>query len=371
MAKTDWVALVRELGSQLAARAAEHDAQDAFVAENYALLAKHRVFSAGVPAELGGGGASHGELCALLRELAHHCASTALAFSMHTHVCATMVWRFKHADNFVEPLLRRVAAEELVLVSSGGSDWVEGSGKAERVDGGYRINARKVFASGSPCGKLLITMAVYDDPQAGPQVLHFPMPIGEGVKSLDTWHTLGMRGTGSHDLLIENVFVPDSAIGLRRPAGKWHRFWDVITPVVWPLIMSVYVGVAEAARAIALEQARRRREDVLTQMTVGEMDTQLAAAQLALDGMIRLGADYAFEPDAARSNQVFMYKTTAARASIAAVEKAMEVSGGAGFFRKLGLERLFRDIQGVRYHPWQEKKQYIFSGRIALGLEPV
>ena len=117
--RTDWIAVVRELGPRFAARAATHDADDSFVADNYAELREHRVFSAGVPAELGGGGASYRELCDLLRELAHSCSSTALALSMHTHTLATAVWRWRHADAPVEPFLRRVAAEELILVTSG------------------------------------------------------------------------------------------------------------------------------------------------------------------------------------------------------------------------------------------------------------
>ena len=73
-------------------------------------------------------------------------------------------------------------------LSSGGSDWLQGSGTATRVDGGYRINARKIFASGAPAGDLLMTSAVYQDPQAGPSVLHFAVPMrAEGVKILDTW----------------------------------------------------------------------------------------------------------------------------------------------------------------------------------------
>jgi alkylation response protein AidB-like acyl-CoA dehydrogenase len=121
--QTDWVAVARQLGPAFAARAAAHDASDSFVADNYAELKQHKVFSAGVPAELGGGGASHAELCAMLRELAHACGSTALALSMHTHLLAATVWRWRQGQP-VEPLLKRIAAEETVLISSGGSDWL-------------------------------------------------------------------------------------------------------------------------------------------------------------------------------------------------------------------------------------------------------
>jgi alkylation response protein AidB-like acyl-CoA dehydrogenase len=371
MAKTDWVEVARKLVPELAERAVAHDADDSFVSDSYARFQELRIFSAGIPEELGGGGASHPELCAMLRTLAHGCGSSALALSMHTHLIATIMWRWRHADRAVEPLLRRVAAEQLILVSSGGSDWLEGSGKAEKVEGGFKVSGRKVFSSGCPSGQLFMTMAIYDDPQDGPQVLHVPVPFADGVKIVDTWHTLGMRATGSHDVVIEDVFIPDAAVLLRRPPGKWARIWDILSVVVWPLVGSVYLGVAEAARELALESAKKKRNDTVTQLVVGEMDTQLAHAQLAVEGMVRLANDYDFEPALELSNRMYLYKNLATRACLATVEKAMEAAGGASFFRKHGLERLFRDIQGMRFHPWQEKRQYFFSGKIALGLEPV
>src|SRR5262249_27339103 len=75
----------------------------------------------------------------------------------------------------------------------------------------------------------ILSSAVYDDPQNGPTVLHFPVPFtAEGVTIMDNWRTFGMRGTGSHDVVLERVFVPESAVGLRRPKGKWHPFFNVI-----------------------------------------------------------------------------------------------------------------------------------------------
>ena len=78
-----------------------------------------------------------------------------------------------------------------------------------------------------------------------------------------------------------------------------------------------------------------------------------------------------YEPSVALSDLTYRRKTAAAKAALRAVELAMEAASGAAFFRSSGLERSFRDIQGVRYHPWQERKQYRFSGRIALGLDPL
>ena len=366
--RTDWIAVVRELGPRFAARAATHDADDSFVTDNYAELREHRVFSAGVPAELGGGGASYRELCDLLRELAHSCSSTALALSMHTHTLAATVWRWRHADAPVEPFLRRVAAEELILVTSGGSDFLAGSGTAEKVDGGYRVTARKVFGSGSPGGHLLMTMAVYDDPTQGPTVLHFPVPLDTpGVSVADNWRTLGMRGTGSNDIVLDGVFVPDAAVSVRRPPGRWTQVFFVIYSIAFPLIYSVYLGVAEAARDIAVREAGRRRQEPSVQMLVGEMENELAAARMAVRHMIDTGDTEHIGPET--TNAMLIGRTLAGRAVIRTAEKAMEVAGGAAFYRPLGLERLFRDVQAARYHPLQEKPQTVFTGRFALGLD--
>ena len=364
----DWVSLMRELGPAFAARAEGHDATDAFVKENYEELRSRGVFGAGVPSELGGGGASHAELCAMLGELARHCGSTALALSMHTHLVAVNAWRWRHEGAPTDGLLRRVAAERLALVSSGGSDWLPGSGTAERVEGGFRISARKVFSSGSPAGQLLVTSAVYADPAAGPTVLHFAVPLSaKGVRIEETWRTLGMRGTGSHDIVIDGVFVADAAVGVRRPAGKWHPLFHTIASVAFPLIYAVYVGVAEAARDLAVGEARKKKADTSLFSLVGEMENELATARLALRSMV----DNATSPrfSAETTNVAMTGRTLAGRHAIRAVEKAMEVAGGASFFRSLGLERMFRDVQGARYHPLQEKPQILYAGRMALGLD--
>ena len=368
LVRSDWAAAAGELGPRFAARAAAHDAADAFVADNYKDLRARRMFSAGVPAELGGGGAAHAELGETVRVLAQFCGSTALAFAMHTHQIAIATWRWRNEGAPVEPLLRRVAAEELILVTSGGSDFLAGSGVAEKVEGGYQITARKVFGSGSPSGHVFMTMAIYQDPVEGPTVLHFPVPLdAPGVKVADNWRTLGMRGTGSNDIVLERVFVPDTAIGARRPPGRWNTVFFVIYTIAFPLIYSAYLGVAEAARELAVREAGRRRDDPVVQATVGEMDNELAVARLTVGHMIDVADTDRIGP--AETNEILIGRTLAGRATIRTVEKAMEVAGGSGFYRALGLERLFRDVQGARYHPLLEKPQTLYTGRFALGLD--
>lgn len=368
-AKTDWVAVIRGCGPDFASRSAAHDADDSFVAENYAALKERGFFAAGVPGELGGGGASYDEIAASLRELGRHDGSTALACSMHTHNVMTLGYLWRHGNLKVEPLLRRVATERLVLVSSGGSDWLPGSGTLTKVDGGFRMSGRKIFGSGGPAGDLLLSTGVYDDPESGRTVIHFPVPLGaDGVQPQDNWRVLGMRGTGSNDIVLDNVFIPEAAMGgVRRPPGKWHPFMHTIALVALPIIYAVYLGIAEAARDIALSAAAKKKSDEATAYLVGEMENELIVAQLAHRGQLDLVASA--EPGPATTHEAMARRTLVGRHAIRTVEKAMEVAGGAAFYRGLGLERLFRDVQAARYHPLQEKAQLRFSGRHLLGLE--
>lgn len=368
---TDWVALARELGPRFGSRAAALDESDTFGKENFAELKEKKVFSAAVPADLGGGGASHPELCAMLRELGRHCGGTALALSMHTHLVATNVCRFRQGAPLA-PLLQKIAKEELFLVTSNAYDWMESNGKAEKVEGGFRVSARKPFGSGGPAANLFISTAVYDDPTEGPTVLHFAIPMkSEGLTLADNWKTLAMRASGSNDVVLENVFVPDAAVAARRPKGAWSPLYSFVVPIALPIINSVYLGVAEAARDIAIESAAKKKDDADVWYIIGEMENALVNGQIAVQSLVDLCADYTFKPDMTTVNAAFIRKTIAVESLTRAVEKALEVVGGKGVFRTVGLERRLRDIHAAQFHPIQAKRQHKFSGRAALGLDPI
>ncbi len=360
--------LIRRLGENFAKRASEHDETDSFVADNYEALRASGLLAAAVPAELGGMGMAYPEVCDMLRTLAHYCSSTALAFAMHTHQVAIPAWRWRHQKiAVVEPLLKRVAAERIILLTSGGSDWIPGTGKAVKVEGGYRISARKVFTSGAPAGNILMTAAVVQQEGQPDQVIHFGVPMkAPEVKILDTWHTMSMRGTGSHDVLIEGLFIPDSAVALTRKAGEWHPVFQIIATVALPLIYSVYLGVAESARDIAVGLAKKRFPTNHVIELAGRMDTELRAAQMAHQSMIATVECNA--PSAESVNEVMIGRALLAEHAIKSVELAMEVAGGACIYRSNGLERRFRDVQGARFHPLQSGPQAQYAGAMALGL---
>ncbi len=358
------------LAPRLAARAAEFDESDSFVGENFALLKQAGLAEAGVPRELGGRGAEVGELADMLRLMAHACSSTALAFAMHTHQVAIPAWRWRHQKvSAVEPLLKRVAAERLLLLSSGGSDWIGGSGVAEKVEGGYRIKARKVFTSGAASGDLLLTGAVTKGEDGTPMVIHFAAPMKAAeVRIEDTWRALGMRGTGSNDVVLDGLFVPDAAVSFSRKAGEWHPVFQTIAMIAFPLIYAVYLGVAESARDLAVELARKKPVNDHAVQLAGRMDTALRAAQLAHRHMVEVAETSM--PSAEAVNEGMIARALVAEHAIKAVELAMELAGGLGFYRVNGLERRFRDVQGARYHPLQQGPQARYAGAVALG-QPV
>ena len=367
----NWRSTLAELAPLLAEEERRCDETNQFVANNFAALRERGFLELAVPVEFGGAGLTRTELAEMLRTLARHCSSTALALAMHTHVLAGTVWRWHHQKAPVEGLLKKVAAERLQLLTSGGSDWLAGSGKAVKVDGGYRISARKTFASGAPSASLFMTGAIDEDTPEGRTVLHFGVPMNAtGVSIKETWDALGMRGTASHDVLLDDVFVPDAAIAARRKPGVWHPIFNLVIMVALPLVYAVYAGLAEEARDLAVAAAARRRDGGVADPgivdLVGALDTELAATRIALESMVAL-AETA-EPSESTTNTICTYRALLARAACRTVDLALEVAGGASFHRRNGLERLFRDMQGARFHPMPEYRQRQFAGRVALGL---
>lgn len=358
-----WVRKAHELGPDFEARTAAHDQNDSFVSENYADLKREGFFAAAIPKELGGDGLCHSGVCEVIRTLGRYCSSTALAHSMHQHLLAAAIWKYRRGEGGTE-MLQRVATKQPVLVSTGARDWLESNGEMMPCDGGYRVKAMKFFASQSAIGDVLITSAPYRHPQQGWQVLHFPVPMNaEGVTVLNDWRALGMRGTGSHTVKLDGVFVPESSIALRRPRGEFHPFWNVVLTVAMPLIMSAYVGVAQKAFQLALDGARRQKNPKRHLAdSLGSMMNELTCAEVHLKDMVRIANDLDFSPDDAMSRDILCRKTNVANACVHTVTTAMEVAGGQGFYRSFGLERLFRDVQAARYHPLPEKEQQHFVG---------
>jgi len=366
---TDWAAAVSTIASDLGLAAPASDLAGELSVGAFAQLRAAGLTGALVPVDLGGGGASHAAMGRVLRELGRHDPATAVTLSMHAHLVAAAVWRH-HRGQDASAVLEKVA-DGAILISTGASDWVGSNGSAHRVDGGYRVSARKSPASGCEVGDLLVTSIRWDEAPEGPQVIHCAVPrTADGVSIEKTWDTLGLRATGSHTVVLDDVFVPDAAVALIRPADVWHPVWNTVVGAALPLIMSAYVGVADAAVSTAIDVVRGRMDGHLVQLAGEMLNAQIAGVD-AVDAMFVSSHNLRFDNTDEHSSRTLSRKTVAADALIATVRLAIELTGGLGYTRSSQLERLYRDVHGCLFHPLPRAKQINFSGRLALGLAPL
>jgi alkylation response protein AidB-like acyl-CoA dehydrogenase len=287
---------------------------------------------------------------------------------MHQHLIAAAVWKYKHHD-LGEEMLRNIAKNELVLISTGARDWLGSNGELKKVKGGYSFSGTKHFASQSAGGDVAVTSGTYLNEDKNWEVLHFSVPMStNGVSILDNWNVMGMRGTGSNSIVFDDVFIPESAISLSRLKNDFHPVWHVVLTVAVPLIMAAYVGIAEKAQEIAIEKGKkyhRNQEHIAT--LIGRLNNALLSAQTEWKAMYALTNNLDFNESEAITIDILTHKTNVGESTKKTVEYAMEAIGGQSFYRANILERLFRDVQASPFHPLPKWEQYAFTGKRILN----
>jgi acyl-CoA dehydrogenase len=374
------VGLAAELAERFAARAAQHDHDNTFVADNFEALRASRYTALAVPTALGGLGATMRQVCYAQATLARGCASTALAINMHVFLTLANAYWWKHGAAGPERLLRRVANEGLLLMSSGASDGLWPTTTATREEGGYRVFGRKVFCSEAPVADILVTSAAYDDPQDGRVILAMGIPReSTGFRIVETWDTLGMRATASHDVQLDGVFVPEAHITGRRPWGQLDEtLRNALIHFSLPLA-AVYFGIARSARDEAVHALTHRTAadgrtlatDVLTQRTVGLMDAKLKTGWWALLGALNeLGDVFDYPLDDEHLSTCMLAKRSVVLEAQSVVDLAMQAIGAASYFKRSPLERAYRDVRAGSFHSLSPEKTLLYAGQLALD-QPV
>jgi acyl-CoA dehydrogenase len=368
---TDAIDIATRLAEGFRGRAAEYDRSGAFPEENYRDMRAAGYLAANVPEELGGLGADLATMARAQQALARGCASTALAVNMHLFQVGTTADAYRAGNAAAEPFLRRVAKDGIVIASNGAEaivagDWAPAA-TAERQNGGYIVNGRKFFCSQAPGADIFRFLA--RDVETGETLLFGAPRTTPGISIAETWDTTGMRATASHDLVIDHVELPETAIGARLPAGEPMRTPLFANVSRWfvPLMSSVYLGIAEEAR----EEAYRtigsginsaNRDDVLTNVLVGEMETAFLTAQSVRDQVV----DAINTPPADIQEalpRILMMKDAVTTHAATVVEKAVEIAGGRAYFRKSPLERLARDVRAAKFHPPSAPISYQIAGQ--------
>lgn len=358
----DWITLIHNLGKKLQANANRNDTAGSFVHGNYELLKGEGLFSALIPLELGGAGVSYNEMCHIIKTIAQYCGSTALSFSMHQHLVAAAVWKYRHKNEAAETLIK-IARNQLVLVSTGAKDWLGSNGELTKTDGGFLLSAKKNFASQSVVGDVAVTSAVFNELNGKAWVYHFSVPLKQsGVSLLNDWNTMGMRATGSQTIVFDNVFIPEGTIALKRNRDEFHPVWNVVLTIAMPLIMSAYMGIAEKAESLAIYQAKIKMQNH-TLYSVGQLHNTYLGCKAQWEAMIALVNNLDFKPILKNTGDTLAYKTNVSNLAREVVSQSLEIIGGMGYYKKHEIERMFRDVQASQFHPLPKWNQYEFTAR--------
>jgi alkylation response protein AidB-like acyl-CoA dehydrogenase len=375
------VELAGGLADTFAERAAEHDRENTFPVGNYEDLRAAGYLKLTVPEELGGGGATLSELVLAQERLAMGDGSTALAVNMHVSPIGqwASIWR-DTKDERLEELLRDVAAGKVIWASltaepGVANNLMDSNTIAAKVEGGYRVNGRKIFCTNSVVATHFSFSARYDDPETGPRVMLFrAAKEDDGFEFVQTWDTLGMRGTQSNDLAIEDGFVPDEALVHSLPVNHFDaRILKTVFAWAMPTFGCVYLGIAAGAMELAKEMVRKRNKetDPFVQASFAQMEMLLETARAVLwrhCEEVRSGAlfDLGVQEGLARAG---LAKVIPANNAVEIMRHIVDVAGGAAYLRKLPLERMWRDVQGGPIMPYNNHQALELFGATSLGVQ--
>jgi len=376
--------LTEDILDQCATRTAGYDRDNRFFSEDFEDLRATGYLLMAVPTELGGLGLTLAEVCREERALARRSPATALALNMHVYWTGVAADLWRHGDKSLSWILEEAVAGEVFAAGHGesGNDMpvLLSTARAERVDGGYRIYAHKIFGSLTPVWTRLGLHAMDTSDPANPKIVHAFLPRDtEGYHVVETWDTLGMRATRSDDTVIEGALIPDQYIARVVPAGLAGADAFVLGIFAWaePTFASMYVGLAERALELAVAGLKKKTSIALggralaynpmIQHTIAEMSIELESITAHVE---RIAADWSAGVDYGMGwpAKLVSAKYKAVEGAKRIVDLAMDVSGGTGMFKSNELERLYRDVRCGGFHPANSALVHELVGKSALGI---
>jgi alkylation response protein AidB-like acyl-CoA dehydrogenase len=397
-----FVALAERHAADFATRAAEHDRDGSFPFENIAAMQRSGSMAACVPGELGGLGVrSVYDYMLGMSRLGRGDGSTAIAANMHIFRPWRMTRLWEAAKSAgdeayaagLERRLRQIGAGQLLMcacVSEAGTDILHPQLDASRTDRGWLLNGRKIFATMSPAAQLLDISFRFRDAQGDERMAMASVPYDSpGLEIKNNWDALGMRGSGSHDVVFTNCFIPDTALLDLGVWGEWSEPYLTGTLILAMGLAGVFLGIAEAARDRAVEAVKTRRqspsgqalaERYPIQHLIAEIEIDLAASRAIL-GRTGMAADAFFSRHPAAGiplqelhelmKDFQCAKWFVNRRAIDIVDRALTVSGGAGYLSRHPLSRLYRDVRaGPFMQPFSPNEAFEYIGKVTLGLDP-
>lgn len=374
-----------ELGARMAEIASEnatrHDREGSFPNDTFDALREAGFLRLTLPEEFGGLGADPIETMLALEHLARGDGSVGLATTMHLVVVAGL------ADNrhWPDPLLRSFFAEvaaDGALINGLASEPDLGSPSrggrfsttATRSSDGWRLNGRKTWSTLSPVLRYGIVSASVEQPDGSQTPGQFLVDMHTpGVRIEETWDNLSMRGTGSNDVILENVSVPadrELPKPVGRPGSAVNR-WALLTS-------AVYLGIGIAARDYAVTFAKERvpgglgtpiAELQTVQHRVAQMEILLLQASSVLYQTVDTFLGLSSGDRTSMAWQFAAAKYTVTNNMIQVTDQALRIVGSAGLLRKFPLERYFRDVRAGLGNPPMDDVALTLIGKSALGIQ--
>lgn len=379
LGEPDYIVRAEVLAANFAARAAEHDRAGSFPFQNFRELSEAGLLSLTVPAAHGGAGAGARYTARIIGIIGKADPSTALVLAMHyiNHLVMgrSPTWPAKLARKLARETVEGVALvnalrvePELGSPSRGGLP----ATIARRTETGWRLTGHKIYSTGSPILKWYLVWARTDE--AEPRVGQFLVPAGlPGTRIVETWDHHGLRASGSHDVIFEDVVIPlDAEIDVRKPS-EW-RTLDVAQATVHSVfVAAIYDGIARAARDWFIQFLKERVPASLgaplatlprAQEILGAIEARLVVNARLIETFAR-DFDDGVDLSTGEANAV---KLTVTNNAVAVVEDALSLTGNHGLSRANPLERHYRDVLCGRVHTPQDDATRTGLGRAALGL---
>ena len=394
------VDLAEEHSANFAATAAEHDREGTFPIENVTAMKKSGFSAAGVPVEFGGMGVTSVHDCIVaLNRLGRGEASTPLAYTMHLSRTLSTARALRLAiasgnqarRRRSEEMLKKIGAGELFITvanSERGADVRTSKTLATKTDGGWLFNGTKTFATGSPAADVLAVRARYITESGEERMGATIAPIDRpGVKIMNNWDGLGMRASGSHDVVFTDYFGSDEEFDDTGKYGEFNAPFLALGTNSSMGLSSIFLGIAETAHELAISAINRRDGSLypMNQTTIAENEIDLAAAR----GILSRGAQYydefyqtgvefpVGEIDNSPETAFKMIKNGACtkkfvmETAATIVDRCVTLYGGGAYVSDNPMAKLYRDVRAGQFmQPWARNQAIEIIGKVALDLDP-
>ena len=365
-------------------RAPEYDRENRFFQEDFNELKAAGYLRMALPKDFGGLGLNVAEVGRETRKLAMFAPATALALNMHNYWVGDAADMWRSGDKSCQWILEEAAAGEVFAAGHAehGNDipGLLSTTKAEKVAGGYKFTGRKSFGSLTPVWTRLGMHGMDTSDPAGPRIVHAFMPRdSKGYSIKETWDVLGMRATRSDDTVLDGAFIPDKYIARVVPAGVAGVDMFILGFFSWALVGfgNIYYGLALRVREVLIEQLKTKTSIALTRPMIYHPEVQHGVAEISMDieamgphveAVATAWAEGNVGPDWLVRLMSMKHKVVDGAFRVA--DRALDLSGGFGMFKKSELERLFRDARAGKFHPANPLLTHEIVGKVSLGINP-